>query len=101
MLEREGQHTSGSELRKRGVARKKARLIDRPSLDLARPAGFEPTTPWFVAKFFGRKLLKSRCFFAVMPVANCMTVQNRALLTSAKVRRGFRCCDEHRANRVR
>ena len=31
---------------------KKGLSFDRPfSLHLARPAGFEPTTPWFVARY--------------------------------------------------
>ena len=31
--------------------KEKGLSLDRPFVFLARPAGFEPTTPWFVARY--------------------------------------------------
>ena len=43
-------HRDSATIRK-APSNEKALSLDRASICLARPAGFEPTTPWFVARY--------------------------------------------------
>ena len=53
---------------------------------LARPAGFEPTTPWFVVRSSERNRLIHLTNLCRASVAICSTVHNRAQLNPAKLR---------------